>query len=66
MNAMRTRAESPLEAFATESEQDFRFDAFVPHVPLPIFPVTTLKLKARNTPEPVMVTGCNVLRSQPD
>src|SRR5580704_4406158 len=44
---------------------DFKFFAVVPHVPVPILPVTTLKLKAGNTPVAVIFTGCRVLRSQP-
>jgi hypothetical protein len=62
---MRVRAESPFEALATEIEHDFRFEALVPQVPLPIFPVTTLKLKAGKRPLAVILTGCSVLRSQP-
>lgn len=62
---MRVLAESPFDALATEIEHDFRFEVLVPHVPLPIFPVTTLKLKAAKTPFAVIFTGCSVLRSQP-
>jgi hypothetical protein len=65
LKAMRTRAESPLDAFATEIEQDFRFEVVVPHVPVPIFPATTLNLKDGKTPVAVIRTGFKVLRSHP-
>ena len=65
MNVIRVRAESPFDALATEIEHDLRFEAFVPHVPVPILPVRTLKLKAGRTPFAVIFTGCKVLRSQP-
>src|SRR5580692_1869653 len=44
---------------------DFKFLAVVPHVPVPILPVTTLKLNAGKTPVAVIFTGCRVLMSQP-
>lgn len=53
-------------ALATEMAHDFRFEALVPHEPVPIFPATTLNLKAGKTPEAVIFTGFSVLRSQPD
>ena len=53
-------------ALATEMAHDFRFEALVPHEPVPIFPATTLNLNAGKTPEAVIFTGFSVLRSQPD
>jgi hypothetical protein len=62
---MRTLAESPLEAFATEIAQDFRFEALVPQIPVPILPATTLNLNEGKTPVAVIFTGFRVLRSHP-
>jgi len=65
LKVRRTCAESPLVAFATERAQDFRFEAAVPHVPVPILPATTLNLNDGKTPVAVIFTGFNVLRSHP-
>src|ERR1019366_7523143 len=65
LKVMRTWPESPLVAFATEMAQDFRFEALVPHEPVPILPLTTLKLNAGKTPVAVIFTGLSVLRSHP-
>jgi hypothetical protein len=44
---------------------DFRFDNDVPQVPLPIVPVTTLKLVDGSVPLAVIVTGVALAMSHP-
>ena len=55
-------AASPLEAFPTEITHDFLFDGFVPQVPVPILPVSTLTWVAGSTPLALMVADFSVDR----
>jgi len=58
-------AVSPPLALPALMTQLLRFEAVVPQVPLPILPVTTLKVELGNRPAAVIVTGVAVAVSQP-
>lgn len=56
-------AVSPLAAFPTEMMRDFRYAALVPQVPVPIFPVRTLKVSGEETTGGDRSTDCHRGRS---
>jgi hypothetical protein len=58
-------AESPPPALPALIAHDFKFNNEVPQVPLPIAPVTTLKLVDGSVPPAVIVTGVAVAMSHP-
>ena len=60
---IRTEAASFFEALPTSMAQLFRFDVVVPHVPVPILPVTTLKRLDASCPFELMVLAMVVFRA---
>src|SRR5580658_8328328 len=64
-NTILKTALSPPDALPTLTAHFLRFDATVPHFPLPMVPVATLNFVLGSTPAAVIFTGVARKMSQP-